>query len=145
MAAIDDDWQREVLLDHGHHPRHDGLLGTYDHIERGTSPDTGDRVVLTVRIEDGRLAELGCMVQGSVVLRASTSLMGEAVTGLSLADARARARAFVTLLTGPAEQANWEGWGEVAALQGIQRLPARVRCAVLPWRTLDALLTRESG
>lgn len=136
----DDELFREILIDHGQNPRHEGLLGTFNRIERGTNSETGDRVVLTVRVEDGRIGALGLNVEGSTVLRASASLMAESVTGLPVEEAAARARAFIARLTGPAEEADWDGWGDVAALSGIQKFPARVRCAALPWRVLAALL-----
>lgn len=139
----DPELYRDILLDHGQHPRGEGLLNAPDLATQGSNADTGDVVELTLRIEGGGIAAVGFTAQGSAVLRASCSLMGEAVVGASLDEAREKATRFMALLTGEAGEDDWSGLGDAVALRGIRQFPARVRCAVLPWRTLVRLLSGD--
>lgn len=140
----DPELYREILLDHGHHPRGEGRLPAPDLAGHGSNADTGDVVELTLQVADGKITAVGFTAQGSTVLRASCSLMTELIMGLSPAAARAKAIRFQELLTTGADDADWADFGEAIALRGIRQFPARVRCAVLPWRTLSGLLA-ESG
>mgnify|MGYP001472064900 CR=1 FL=1 len=62
--------------------------------------------------------------------------MSEAARGRPVAGARALAVGFeAALAAGGTALA-----GDLAALAGVGRYPARIRCATLPWRTLVAAL-----
>lgn len=137
------DLYRDILLDHGQHPRGEGLLDAPDLSGKGSNADTGDVVELTLRMDNGVIAAIGFTAHGSAVLLASCSLMAEAVTGVSLDEARARATRFMALLTGESGDGDWSGLGDAVALRGIRQFPARVRCAVLPWRTLIGVISGD--
>ncbi|GHC12671.1 Fe-S cluster assembly sulfur transfer protein SufU [Cerasicoccus arenae] len=138
----DPELYREILLDHGQHPRGDGLLDPCDLATEGSNADTGDVVRLTVRLAEGQIAEMGFTAEGSAVLRASCSLMTEALTGQSTVEAAAKADQFMALLRGESDDDNWDGLGDAVALRGIRQFPARVRCAILPWRTFARLIAQ---
>jgi nitrogen fixation NifU-like protein len=54
------------------------------------------------------------------------------------------------MLVGPEAEPARE-LGDLAALSGVRKFPARIKCAMLPWHTLEAALdgrdaaTSESG
>ncbi|WP_309384527.1 Fe-S cluster assembly sulfur transfer protein SufU [Cerasicoccus frondis] len=135
----DPELYREILLDHGHHPRGEGLLEPCDLTTEGGNADTGDVVQLCVRLDGDAIAAIGFTAQGSTVLCASCSLMVEALTGKSLPEAAALCGRFMALLRQEDEADDWEGLGDAVALRGIRQFPARVRCAILPWRTFTQL------
>jgi len=126
---------RELLIDHGQHPRGEGLLAQASVTAEGANPETGDEVTIAIQIEDGVVAAIGFTANGSAVLRASCSMMVECLTGQSAGEAHRLACRFVTLLTEEGGDEDWTGLGDAEALRGIRRFPARVRCAILPWRT----------
>ncbi|MGE9296229.1 MAG: Fe-S cluster assembly sulfur transfer protein SufU [Puniceicoccales bacterium] len=135
---------REILLDHGQHPRGEGLLEHAEYRTNGANPDTGDEVIFTVHLAEDRIAAIGFTAKGSAVLRASCSLMIELLTGKEPAEAVALAQRFMGLLTGQDDSDDWSGLGDAEALRGIRQFPARVRCAVLPWRTFASIQWEET-
>ncbi|MEO0796982.1 MAG: Fe-S cluster assembly sulfur transfer protein SufU [Verrucomicrobiota bacterium] len=137
--ALETEIFREILLDHGQHPRGEGLLDSYDVMLEGSNSDTGDVVRLSIRLRDGVIDAVGFKAQGSAVLRASCSLMIELITGMAPKEAKDQAARFRGMLTGEIDDCDWVSMGDAQALQGIRQFPARVRCAALPWRTLADL------
>ncbi len=136
---------QEILLDHSKHPRAQGLLEAPTHRSEAKNPEAGDEVTLTLHIADEKITAVGWEAAGSAVLRASCSLMSEAVPGRTLAEAKELAEHFRAFLTGPEpDEAEVDFWGDAAALGGIRHLPPRVKCAMLPWRALLAVEEIES-
>ena len=137
---------QEILLEHADAPTYHGTIKGAQVLE-GRERDSGDYVRLYL---NHNTDTEGLIVQweaeGSAVFRASCDLMCEAIEGLSATEAEARAATLITLLTHPSDtdDAAWQELGDAVALRGIQHLPARVRCAVLPWRTLQQGLSRHA-
>jgi nitrogen fixation NifU-like protein len=79
-------------------------------------------------------------------------MMAEAVTGKTVAEARGLAHRFKVMMTiedgeNPVDpERPGAALGDLEALQGVKRFPVRIKCADLPWATLeDALATLEAG
>jgi nitrogen fixation protein NifU and related proteins len=138
------DLYREVVLDHNRSPRNFGRLEPADAEAQGHNPLCGDRLHLTLRLQDGRLSDLRFEGQGCAISVASASLMSEAVKGRSRAEIAQLYDEVHAMLTGrlahpPAHL------GKLAALAGVAEFPVRVKCASLCWHTLNAALERASA
>lgn len=132
---------QEILLDHSKHPRGQGLLAAPAFQAEAENPEAGDKVRLTLDTgADDTITVVGWEAAGSAVLRASCSLMGERIRGLTVPEAQALAERFRVFLTGAEpDEVETDFWEDVAALGGIRHLPPRVKCAMLPWRALLAV------
>ena len=137
------DLYREVVLDHNRSPRNFGRLEPADAEAHGHNPLCGDRLHLTLRVSDDRLADLRFEGQGCAISVASASLMSEAVKGRSRADIERLYEQVHAMLTGRA-QTPAADLGKLAALAGVAEFPARVKCASLCWHTLHAALEHAS-
>lgn len=144
MERADTERWRTLLLDHAEAPRGRPLTAEAPAAVDFRDPATGDRVALAVELaSDGTtIAAILWRASGSTVLRASASIMAEQASGLTPAAAHDHAEAFLKTLTTPeGDSADaWTALGDAEALQGIRHLPARVKCAALPWRCLLAAL-----
>jgi len=137
------DLYRDVILDHNRSPRNFGRLEPADAAAVGHNPLCGDALSVTVRLEGDRLRELRFNGQGCAISIASASLMGEAVTGKSLAEVDALYREVHSLLTEP-NYVPTLPLGKLMALGGVREYPVRVKCATLCWHTLQAALHRPA-
>lgn len=138
------DLYRDVILDHNRSPRNFGRLEPADASAVGHNPLCGDALSLTLRLEGDRLSELRFNGQGCAISIASASLMGEAVSGKSLAEVDTLYREVHALLTEPAYVPSVP-LGKLMALSGVREYPARVKCASLCWHTLQAALHPPPG
>jgi nitrogen fixation protein NifU and related proteins len=137
------DLYRDVILDHNRSPRNFGRLEPADASAVGHNPLCGDALSLTLRLDGDRLSELRFNGQGCAISIASASLMGEAVSGKSVAEVDALHREVHALLTEPGYVPALP-LGKLMALSGVREYPVRVKCASLCWHTLQAALHRPA-
>ncbi len=138
MSLLDDIYQ-DVILDHYRKPRRHGTLeGPGVVSQEGVNPSCGDELTLYLRAGSSGL-DARFVGEGCAISQASASLMTSAISGRGADEAAALSAAFQRLVRG--EEPGLD-LGDLQALAGIAKLPARVKCAVLPWKTLDEALTR---
>ncbi len=132
------DLYREVILDHNRQPRNFRVLEEGRKAE-GHNPLCGDRITVSVRVENGTIADVAFHGSGCAISKASASLMTESVKGKSVADAAALFERFQQMITAP-PASPVEHLGKLDALAGVRHFPVRVKCASLAWHTLKAAL-----
>ena len=110
------------------------------HTLEGVNPSCGDDIILSLRVEDGVVADGGFTGSGCAISQASASLMLDLVIGRELDTAKHLCDIFLRMITGEVTDEELEELEDAAALQGISKIPARVKCAVLSWHTLEELL-----
>ncbi|OGT38035.1 MAG: SUF system NifU family Fe-S cluster assembly protein [Gammaproteobacteria bacterium RIFCSPHIGHO2_12_FULL_37_14] len=134
---------QEMILDHGRHPRNFGALTSANHSKEGFNPLCGDKINLHLCekagvIEDVRFEGCGCAIS-----MASASLMTEAIKGKTTKEVIqlfANFHALVTEQTCATEQL-----GKLAVFSGVAAYPVRVKCAILAWHVLKALLENDAA
>ena len=77
----------DIVLDHAEHPRNQGVLENANARGYQMNPVCGDVLSLMLRIEDGRVAEARFMTEGCTASIATSSILTELVTGLTLDEA----------------------------------------------------------
>jgi nitrogen fixation protein NifU and related proteins len=151
MSGLEDLY-REIILDHYRSPRNRGELPVPPAKKlEGFNPLCGDEIVLYVDVDEsaGTVSDIRIGGQGCSISQASSSMMGAAVRGKSVAEARQLIRAFKALMSihesrlegegdGDERAADLEGvrLGDLEALQGVVKFPVRIKCATLAWNTL---------
>ncbi|WP_312159273.1 Fe-S cluster assembly sulfur transfer protein SufU [Oscillibacter sp.] len=107
----------------------------------GVNPSCGDDIVLELRVKEGVIEDAGFTGDGCAISQASASLMIDLVKGRTVEDARELLHLFFGMIKGEVEdEARLEELEEAIALQGVSHMPARVKCAVLAWHTLEEAL-----
>jgi nitrogen fixation protein NifU and related proteins len=120
-----DDMYREMILDHGRNPRHRGILNPADYDFEGSNPLCGDRLRLTLRVDDqNRITELGWDGDGCAISQASASMLGEQIIGKTLDEIK---------------QISKE---EILDMLGIPLSMNRVKCALLSLKVMKAAAYR---
>ena len=137
------DLYQEVLVDHGKHPRNFRALPDADRTAEGSNPLCGDELTVSVRLRKGRIEEIAFHGAGCAVSVASASMMTLAVKGQVSAGVESLAERVRQLVAGDGAAA--AQLGDLAALSGVAQFPARVKCALLPWRALEAALAGTAG
>ncbi len=134
-----DDLYQEIILDHYKNPRNQKDLADRN-IPFLENPVCGDsvRVALDKGGED-RIERVWFEGHGCAVSTASASMMTELVRDKTLTEARETCRRFIAIMRGE-KQENLADWGELEALQGVLKYPARIKCATLPWHGLERAL-----
>jgi nitrogen fixation NifU-like protein len=138
MLAPLADLYQEIVRDHGRAPRNHRRIEGAAHA-RGDNPMCGDRVDVFLQTDAaGTISDAAFLAKGCAICIASGSLMTEAVRGLDGYAARhisGALRGWVR--SGERPDAMPDG---LAPLAAVHDYPSRIRCATLPWVTLEAAL-----
>ena len=133
----------EVLTDHNLYPAHKKPLPGANMTLEGVNPSCGDDITLQLRVKDGKIEDAGFIGSGCAISQASASLMIDLVKGRTVEDARRLISLYFQMIKGKITPEELDDLEDVAALQGIAHVPARVKCAVLAWHTLEEALDGE--
>ena len=131
------DLYQELILDHSRRPRNFRVLPNCNRMARGDNPICGDNYTLYAIIDGDKVVDISFQGSGCAISKASASLLTETLKGKTIAEVKAQfARVHDMVTTGHTEG----DMGKIAALAGVHKFPARVKCAVLPWHALVAAL-----
>jgi nitrogen fixation NifU-like protein len=142
MSTPASELYQQVILDHNRTPRNWGDLEPHTHHAEGHNPLCGDRYVVAVKLAaDGTIADIRFQGSGCAISKASASMMTDAVKGRPRAAAEQLLEQFRGLVTGDLDPARHSHQlGKLKVFTGIRQFPARVKCATLPWHTLQSAL-----
>lgn len=126
----------EVLLDHYRLPRHKGRLTEPTVVAEGVNPLCGDQLTLDLKFDGDRLVDIAFAGSGCAISMASASMLTDSLKGKSLDEIREWVTRVREFLKDGAEPADFD-LGDICALSGIAQLPVRVKCAALPWTTIE--------
>ena len=132
---------REIVNEHNLNPTHRGDLPEANLVLRGVNPSCGDDITLMLQVADGTIVNGSFTGEGCAISQASVDMMLDQIIGLTVEAAVARSELFHGMIRGEVtgEEA-LEELDEAASLQDISHMPARVKCAMLGWRTMKEIL-----
>ena len=141
MSDLQDLYQ-SIILDHNRRPKNYGPLDGATSSAEGRNPLCGDEVKVELRLANDAIEDIRFTASGCAVSRASASIMTQSVKGKSRSDVEQLFQQFHDLVTGKYELDAKESrtLGEMAAFSGVSKFPIRVKCASMPWHTLQAAL-----
>jgi nitrogen fixation NifU-like protein len=132
---------REIVNEHNLHPVHKKAIENPDLVMRGVNPSCGDDITLSLKIQDGVIADAGYEGSGCAISQASVDMMADQIIGRKKEDAIKLAGTFMGMIKGEiTDEESLEELDEAAALQDVAHMPARVKCAVLGWHTMQEML-----
>ena len=132
---------REIVNEHNLHPVHKKAIENPDLVMRGVNPSCGDDITLSLKITDGVISDAGYEGSGCAISQASVDMMVDQILGKNKEEAIKLAGTFMGMIKGEVtDEESLEALDEAAALQDVAHMPARVKCAVLGWHTMQEML-----
>ena len=134
----------EVVTDHNMHPLHKHAIENPDFEMEGVNPSCGDEITLQLKVKDGVITEGGFVGDGCAISQASADIMIDMVIGKKTEEALHLADLFIRMIKSEATPEEIDELQEAGALADISHMPARVKCAVLGWHTLDEMIGKKN-
>ena len=138
-----DQLYRQVIMDHYKNPRNRGELEDDAVTVNMNNPTCGDRIQLHLKLDDGKVSDAKFLGEGCSISLSSASMMTEAIKGLSIEEALKLSRIFSEMMQGKDYDASDLDLGDIEALQGVSRFPARIKCATLAWKAMEKGLQEQ--
>ena len=133
----------EILTDHNLHPGHKHDLPDANLVLEGVNPSCGDDIWLKLKVEDGRITDGAFVGDGCAISQASADMMLDLIIGKSEEEAMKLAEIFLRMIKGEVTDEEMDQLEEASVLKDISHMPARVKCAVLGWHTMEEMLKTE--
>ncbi len=129
---MSDEIYKEIIMDHYKNPRNFGKLEGADFSAEDNNPLCGDHVEMAVKVSDGKVADVKFIGRGCAISMAAASIITELIQGLSMEDLRKFDKEHL-----------------LEAMGNPDLGPVRVKCALLPLKTLKlglyTYLSKDTG
>ena len=137
---------REILNEHNLNPAHKKSMARPSLVLNGINPSCGDNITLSLQIDDdGTIIDGSFTGSGCAISQASVDMMLDLVVGKNKTEALRLANIFMSMIKGDAAASDIEQLDEAAALEDVSKMPARVKCAVLGWRTMMEMFDKNKS
>ncbi len=133
----------EILTEHNVHPEFKHDLQDADIVLEGVNPSCGDDIFLKLKTKDDTIVDGAFVGDGCAISQASADIMLEMIIGKKKDEALQMGKTFMKMIKGEASEEEIDSLEEASAFRDISHMPARVKCAVLGWRTLKEALSDE--
>ncbi|MDO5713090.1 MAG: SUF system NifU family Fe-S cluster assembly protein [Tissierellia bacterium] len=134
----------ELILEESRNPRNRRHLEDPSMVELGHNPSCGDEITLEIKLEGDTLTDISYNGHGCAISQASTSIMCDLTRKKTKEETLYLCHLFLGMVKGEIEtEEELEVLEDGMVFQNMKNLPARIKCAVLPWYTLKNML--ESG
>ena len=129
----------EILTEHNMRPEYKHEIENPDYVLEGVNPSCGDDITINLKVADGIISDGSFTGQGCAVSQASADIMMGLIIGKKVEDALKLADIFFRMIKKEASDEEIDSLEEASALRDISHMPARVKCAVLSWHTLEEI------
>ena len=110
----------------------------------GHNPNCGDEIKLEVKINGDTIEDLAFTGNGCAISQASTSIMIDTLRGKKIEEAKEIVKTFIEMIKRETKDENeLKKLEDAIAFKNISNMPARVKCALLAWHTIEECLGSE--
>jgi len=136
---------RQVIMDHYKNPRNKGVLEDGSLTVNMNNPTCGDRIQLTMNVENGIVTDSRFDGEGCSISMSSASMMTQAIKGKKIEEALKLSQIFSDMMQGKEyDEDDSIDLGDIEALQGVAKFPARIKCATLAWKAMEKGLKEDN-
>lgn len=136
-----EDMYQQIILDHYREKHHAGLRDGYTAQVTQVNPSCGDELLLRLHLDGDRITDVSYDAVGCSISQASTSVMTDLVIGKTVEEAQQLYRGFQEMMRSHGDKTlDEDTYEDAVAFEGVAKLMARVKCAMLGWSALEESL-----
>ena len=134
----------ELIMEHSMNSYNKKKLENADYSELGHNPNCGDEIEIEVKLNGNTIEDMAFTGHGCAISQASTSIMIDTLKGKTVEEAKEIIKTFIEMIkretTSEEELQKLE---DAIAFRNISNMPARVKCALLAWHTIEDILNKK--
>lgn len=109
--------------------------------QMGHNPNCGDEIQIEVKIKDNIIEDMAFTGHGCAISQASTSIMIDTLKGKTIEQAKEIIQIFINMIKRETQnEEDLKKLEDAIAFKNVSNMPARVKCALLAWHTLENYL-----
>lgn len=134
----------ELIMEHSMNSYNKKKLENADYCEIGHNPNCGDEITLELKLNGNVIEDMAFSGHGCAISQASTSIMIDTLKGKTIEEAKEIIKTFIEMIkretTNEEELKKLE---DAIAFKNVSNMPARVKCALLAWHTMENILNEK--
>ena len=139
-----EDVYNDLIMEHSMNSYNKKKLESCDFCEKGHNPNCGDEIELQVKLDGDKIVDMAFTGHGCAISQSSTSIMIDVLKGKTIEEAKKIIETFINMIKRePQTEEDLKELYEAIAFKNIANMPARVKCALLAWHTLEDLLNKN--
>ena len=133
----------ELIMEHSMNSYNKKKLENADYCEIGHNPNCGDEITLQLKIDGDKIQDIAFSGHGCAISQASTSIMIDTLKGKTIEEAKEIIKTFIEMIKRETKnEEDLEKLEDAIAFRNISNMPARVKCALLAWHTIEDMLNK---
>lgn len=134
----------ELIMEHSMNSYNKKKLENADYCEVGHNPNCGDEITLELKLNGDIIEDMAFSGHGCAISQASTSIMIDVLKGKTIKEAKEIIKTFIDMIKRETKsEEELEKLEEAIAFRNVANMPARVKCALLAWHTIEDILNKK--
>ena len=139
-----DEVYNELIMEHSMNSYNKKKLACSDFCEIGHNPNCGDEITLELKLNGNIIEDMAFSGHGCAISQASTSIMIDTLKGKTVSEAKEIVKTFIEMIKRETtDEKELKKLEDAIAFKNIAHMPARVKCALLAWHTLEDMLNNN--
>ena len=135
------DVYNELIMEHSMNSYNKKKLENADFSEIGHNPNCGDEITLEIKLDGDIIKDMAFTGHGCAISQASTSVMIDTLKGKNVKQAQEIVKIFIEMIKRETkDESELEKLEDAIAFKNVSNMPARVKCALLAWHTIEDML-----
>lgn len=137
------DVYNELIMEHSMNSYNKKELADADYSEIGHNPNCGDEITLQLKLNDDIIEDMAFSGHGCAISQASTSIMIDTLKGKTIKEAKEIVKTFIDMIKRETlDEEELKKLEDAIAFRNVANMPARVKCALLAWHTIEDILNK---
>ena len=138
------DVYNELIMEHSMNSYNKKKLDKADYSEVGHNPNCGDEITLEIKLNGDIIEDMAFSGHGCAISQASTSIMIDTLKGKTVKEAQEIIKTFIGMIKRETtDEAELKKLEDAIAFRNVSNMPARVKCALLAWHTLEDMIEKK--
>ena len=131
----------ELIMEHSMNSYNKKKLKNADYSEIGHNPNCGDEITLELKLNGNVIEDMAFSGHGCAISQASTSIMIDTLKGKTIDEAKEIIKTFIEMIKRETtDEEELKKLEDAIAFRNVANMPARVKCALLAWHTMEDML-----
>jgi len=136
----------ELIMEHSMNSYNKKKLENADYCEIGHNPNCGDEITLELKVNGDVIEDMAFSGHGCAISQASTSIMIDTLKGKTIKEAKEIIKTFIEMIKREtSSEEKLKKLEDAIAFRNVSNMPARVKCALLAWHTVEDMLNKNQN
>ena len=138
------DIYNDLIMEHSMNSYNKKIIENATCCEMGHNPNCGDEIEIQIKLKENIIEDMAFSGHGCAISQASTSIMIDTLKGKTIEEAKDIIKTFIEMIKRETKnEGDLKKLEDAIAFKNVSNMPARVKCALLAWHTIDDLIKKQ--